>query len=225
MAPFVRTLVEASVGLVIIALAWAIASVVIDNAAKLPPLMAVLRKTVELAGSDDYLRHVSESSTALFLGLLPALVVGVLLGACAGLSPSLRWLLGPLAITLGGAPLIALVPIFLAWFGLTMLTKALTVFVVAAFPVMIMVMVATGAKGGASPVCTILAGLRLGLVLGVSALVVVEFVASSRGVGYFITNSANMFDTTAMVAGIVLVAVPTTLVAALLQAIEEQVAG
>src|SRR5262249_5641377 len=156
--------------LVMIALAWVIASVVIDNATKLPPLMAVLRRAVELAGGDDYFRHGSESSTPLFLGLLPALVVCVLLGACAGSWSSLRWLLGPLAITLGGAPLIALVPVFLGWFGLTMLTKAVTVFVVAAFPVMIMVMVATGAKGGASPVCAILAGLRLGLVLGVSAL-------------------------------------------------------
>jgi ABC-type nitrate/sulfonate/bicarbonate transport system permease component len=65
--------------------------------------------------------------------------------------------------------------------------------------------------------------LRLGVVLGVSALIVAEFVAGSRGVGYVIMSSASMFDTTTTLAGTVLVTVPTIAVAALLQAIEAQV--
>jgi len=55
-------------------------------------------------------------------------------------------------------------------------------------------------------------------------LLLSEFLASTRGVGYFIMNTASMFDTTGTMAGIVLIVVPTVLVVALLQAIEEQVA-
>jgi ABC-type nitrate/sulfonate/bicarbonate transport system permease component len=62
-------------------------------------------------------------------------------------------------------------------------------------------------------------------VFGVTALIVCEFVASTRGVGYFIANAASMFDTTAMLAGVVLVVMPTVLVVALLQGIEEQIAS
>jgi len=241
MPPFIRTLIEAVIGLAAIALVWAIAALIIDRTATLPMLAAVLRKAVELAPSDDYLRHVVDSGTALLLGLLPALVAGVLLGLIAGLSPATRWLFGPFAVALGGAPLLVLIPVFLAWWGLAMMTKAATVFVVAAFPIANAVMTAVSVKrnrakwaadlnlrvrawGGApSPACAIFASLRLGVVLGVTALVIVEFLVPSRGVGYFIVQSANAFDTTATMAGIVLVVVPTTLVAAFLQAIEEQV--
>ena len=71
---------------------------------------------------------------------------------------------------------------------------------------------------------TIIGSLRLGVMLGVTGLVLSEFLASTRGVGYFIMNTASMFDTTGTMAGIVLIVVPTVLVVALLQAIEEQVA-
>ena len=225
MPPFVRAVLEVVIGLLLIALAWAIAEPLIDNATMLPRLPVVLQKAVELARSSEYLRHATDSGTALALGLLPALGVGLLVGACAGLSPVLRWLIAPLAVTLGTTPMFALVPSLIIWFGFTMVTKAVTVFAVAAFPVMTM-MVATRAKaGGTSHVCAILANLRLGLVLGVSALVVVEFLASDRGAGQFILRSATMLDTTSAMAGFLLVAVPTIVMAAFLQAIQEQVTG
>ena len=241
MPPFVRTLFEAVLGLFVVAVAWEVAALLIDNPTRLPLLTVVLRKALALAPSDDYLRHVTDSATALLLGLPPALAAGVLVGALAGRSPGMRLLIGPIAVALAAAPLIALLPVFVAWWGLTMTTKVVTIFVVALFPTLNAVMAAIAARhhrarlvaqrtllaqpsGAASPACAIVASLRLGVVLGVTALIVSEFVASSRGVGYFIMSSANMLDTTAMMAGIVLVVVPTVLVAAFLQAIEEQLA-
>jgi NitT/TauT family transport system permease protein len=177
----------------------------------------VVRKALALAPSPDYLRHATESGTALLYGLLPALIVGVLLGVMAG--SSLRWLVGPLAVTLGSAPLIALLPIFVSWWGLTIVMKSATVAVAAGFPIMNATMVAAEEK---SRTVAILSGMRLGVVLGVTALIIIEFAAASRGVGYFIMSSANMFDTTATMAGILLVVLPTIVVAVLLQAIEVQ---
>jgi len=145
-----------------------------------------------------------DSGTALLYGLLPAVIGGILLGMMADASAGIRLLVGPLAITLGAAPLVALLPMFVAWWGLTIVMKAGLVGVVAGFPVMNAVMVAAGEK---SRTVAILHGLRLGVVLGVSALIVAEFVAGSRGVGFVIMSSASMFDTTATLAGTVLVTV------------------
>jgi ABC-type nitrate/sulfonate/bicarbonate transport system permease component len=218
--PFLRILVYTLVGLALIAVTWQVAALLIDSPTRLPAMTVVVAKALALAQSADYMRHASDSATALLYGLLPAVIGGILLGMMADASAGIRLLIGPLAVTLGAAPLVALLPMFVAWWGLTMTMKAGIVGVAAGFPVMNAVMVAAGEK---SRTVAILHGLRLGVVLGVSALIVAEFVAGSRGVGFIIMSSASMFDTTTTLAGIVLVTVPTIAVAALLQAIEAQV--
>jgi ABC-type nitrate/sulfonate/bicarbonate transport system permease component len=218
--PFFRILFYTLAGLALIALGWQVAALMIDSPVRLPAMIVVVNKAIALAQSADYIRHATDSGTALLYGLLPAVIGGILLGMMADASAGMRLLVGPLAITLGAAPLVALLPMFVAWWGLTITMKAGLVGVVAGFPVMNAVMVASGEK---SRTVAILHGLRLGVVLGVSALIVAEFVAGSRGVGYVIMSSASMFDTTTTLAGIVLVTVPTIAVAALLQAIEAQV--
>ena len=220
MPPFFRTLLYTLVGLAIVALAWEVAALLIESPTKLPAMSAVVRRAIALAPSADYMRHATDSGTALLYGLLPALIGAVVLGMMAETSSGIRLLVGPLAVTLGSAPLIVLLPMFLAWWGLTMTMKAIAIGIVAGFPVMNAVMIAAGEK---SRTVAILHGLRLGAMLGMTALVIVEFAAANRGVGYFIMSSANVFDTTATMAGIMLVVVPTILVVALLQAIEAQV--
>jgi len=218
--PFFRTLLYTIVGLAIIALAWELAALLVDSPTRLPAMTVVLRRAIALAPSADYLRHATDSGTALLYGLLPALVAGALLGLMASRSPAIRWPIGPLAVALGGAPLVALLPVLVLWWGLTTAMKATAVAVAAGFAVTNAVMVAAEERGS---MVAILGGLRLGVVLGVTALIIVEFAAASRGVGYFIMSAANVFDTTATMAGIVLVVVPTIAVTALLQAIEVQV--
>jgi NitT/TauT family transport system permease protein len=183
-------------------------------------MIVVVNKAITLAQSADYIRHATDSGMALLYGLVPALIGAILLGMMADASTGIRLLVGPLAVTLGAAPLVALLPMFVAWWGLTIAMKAGLVGVAAGFPVMNAVMVAAGEK---SRTVAILHGLRLGVVVGVSALTITEFVAGSRGVGYIIMSSASMFDTTSTLAGTMLVMVPTIAVAALLQAIEAQV--
>jgi NitT/TauT family transport system permease protein len=218
--PFFRILSYTLVGLALIALCWEVAARLMDNPTRLPAMIVVVNKAITLAQSADYIRHATDSGMALLYGLLPALIGAILLGMMADGSTGIRLLVGPLAVTLGAAPLVALLPMFVAWWGLTIAMKAGLVGVAAGFPVMNAVMVAAGEK---SRTVTILHGLRLGVVVGVSALTITEFVAGSRGVGYIIMSSASMFDTTTTLAGTVLVTVPTVAVAALLQAIEAQV--
>lgn len=220
MPPFFRILFYTLVGLAMIALGWEVAARLMDNPTRLPAMIVVVNKAITLAQSADYIRHATDSGMALLYGLLPALIGAILLGMMADASTGIRLLVGPLAVTLGAAPLVALLPMFVAWWGLTIAMKAGLVGVAAGFPVMNAVMVAASEK---SRTVAILHGLRLGVVVGVSALTITEFVAGSRGVGFVIMNSASMFDTTTTLAGTVLVTVPTVAVAALLQAIEAQV--
>jgi NitT/TauT family transport system permease protein len=218
--PFFRILFYTVAGLALIAAGWEVAARLIDSPTRLPAMLVVVNKAITLAQSAEYIRQATDSGTALLYGLLPAMIGAILLGMMADASTGIRLLVGPLAVTLGAAPLVVLLPMFVAWWGLTMAMKAGLVGVVAGFPVMNAVMVAAGEK---SRTVAILHGLRLGVVLGVSALIIAEFVAGSRGVGFVIMSSASMFDTTTTLAGTVLVTVPTIAVAALLQAIEAQV--
>src|SRR5436190_7731466 len=146
MPAIIRTLLQAIIGLALVGVIWLIAAIALDDPIRLPMPGAALAKAIELAASEDYFRHIEESGTALVLGLGPALVAGVLLGILARISSGMRWLIGPFAITLAAAPLVALVPAFVLWWGLTITTKAVAVFVVALFASMNMVMVSAGAK-------------------------------------------------------------------------------
>jgi ABC-type nitrate/sulfonate/bicarbonate transport system permease component len=68
-------------------------------------------------------------------------------------------------------------------------------------------------------------GLRVGVVIGVTALIIVEFMSGEHGVGHFIAQSATTPDMITTMAAIGLIGIPTILMAAFLQAIQEQVAG
>jgi ABC-type nitrate/sulfonate/bicarbonate transport system permease component len=73
--------------------------------------------------------------------------------------------------------------------------------------------------------CAVIAGLRVGVVSGVAALVVAELVGGANvGLGYFVASSA-MFNMTDAMAVALIILLPTIAVGAFLQAIEEQLAG
>jgi NitT/TauT family transport system permease protein len=241
MPPFIRTLLQAIVGLVVIAAVWFVAAIAISDPLRLPAPPIVFARALDLAASDEYLRHLTESLTALLFGLAPALVVGVVLGF---LARGMRWILGPLVVVLAAAPVLALYPLFVLWGGLTLVPKAALIFIAAAFPVMNAIMmhasspppraalpsddnfgkIATPRHSRSAGVAMI-SGLRLGVILGVAALILSEFTAASRGAAFVITSAASMFETATMLAGFLLIAIPTILVIAVLQGIEEQIAG
>lgn len=215
---------QAIIGLAIIAVAWIVASVVIQDTNRLPALGTVVNRAIELATSDVYREHVNASTSVLLRGLLPAIVGGILFGAIAGLFAPFRWLLGPLFIALAAVPLIALMPLLLLWFGLGPTLTATAVAILTVFPVANAVMVSLASRQ--NPVAlAIVRGLRWGVVFGVSALVICEMLTARTGAGTFIMNAGAQFDTVGVAAGIVLVFVPVIAVVAILQGIEEQLAA
>lgn len=235
MPPFIRTLLQTVVGLIVIGAIWFAAALVIDNALSLPGPLAVFTKIADLVKSAEYMRHASESLTALLFGFVPAVAAGLLIGLVAR-AGAMRWIAGPITTVIAAAPILALYPLFVAWGGLSIAPKATLIFIAAAFPIMNAVMMHASrppaAPGNEAPpprphgtAISVLSGLRLGVILAVAALILSEFSGASRGAAYLIMSSSAMLDTTTMLAAFLLIALPTVFVVTILQAIEEQVAG
>jgi ABC-type nitrate/sulfonate/bicarbonate transport system permease component len=215
---------QAILGLAVIAGIWVAAAALWQDPGKLPPLQATLDRALELATSDDYREHVNASAHVLLWGLLPAVIGGILLGLLTGVSAVLRWLFGSLLITLGTAPLVALLSMLLLWLGLGPNVTAIAVAVIVVFPVANVVMMSLASRQ-ASTALAFVRGLRRGVVLGATALVICEMLIARFGVAKFIMVAGSQFETLNVAAGTVLLFVPVIAVAAILQAIEEQLAA
>ncbi|MBX9777215.1 MAG: hypothetical protein K2Y71_22800 [Xanthobacteraceae bacterium] len=219
-----NVILQTIVGFAIIALAWWAAAALLQDPSKLPAPVPVFDRAIQLATSDDYRAHLDATTLVLLGGLLPAIAGGILLGVLAGISGVLRWLLGPLFVTLGTAPLIAMMSMLLLWVGLGPNLTLIAVGFVTLFPVANVVMLSLASRQG-SVLLAALRGLRWGVVLGATALVICEMLTARFGAATFIMNAGSQFQTTDVVAGIMLVFVPVIVVAAILQAIEEQLAA
>jgi ABC-type nitrate/sulfonate/bicarbonate transport system permease component len=219
-----NVVLQAILGLTVIALAWWATAGFLQDPNKLPLPATALNRAIQLATSDDYRQHVDASTLILLGGVLPAIAGGILLGVLAGISGVLRWLIGPLFVTLGTAPLIALMSMLLLWVGLGPNLTLIAVGFITLFPVANVVMVSLASRQG-SVLLAAVRGLRWGVVLGATALVICEMLTARLGAATFIMNAGSQFQTTDVMAGIVLVFVPVIAVAAILQAIEEQLAA
>jgi len=231
---FVATLLQAVIGLALIALIWwGAASLQGAPAGPFPGPAEVVNKTAELLAADAFQQHAWASLAVLLYGLVPALLVGIVIGAAARASTAARWLFGPLVVTLAAAPLFVLLPLLVSWLGSNFTPKVVLVFLVAAFAVANTITTQSprrhpgiiGADGAApSRAHAIVAGLRVGIVLGVGTLVATELVMSNTGIGYFVGMSGSLFNTTDAMAAALAILVPTIAVGVILQAIEEQLA-
>jgi ABC-type nitrate/sulfonate/bicarbonate transport system permease component len=243
---FMGTLFQAIIGLAVLGLAWwgAVNLAGVASSA-FPGPVEVWNKALELLPADAFQQHAWASLDVVLYALLPALVVGILLGTAAGGSPAGRWLFGPFLIVVAAAPLVAILPLLIMWFGAGITPKIVFVFLVTASAVANTIMARwpiyshlkiVEADERPAPLewpprrpgrmCAVIGGLRLGVVLGVAALVIAELLGSNNaGVGYFVVTSASLFNAADAMAAALVILLPTIAIAVFLQAIEEQLAG
>ncbi|HEX3646371.1 MAG TPA: ABC transporter permease [Vicinamibacterales bacterium] len=180
--------------------------------------------------------HLAVTLEESLLGLLVGAAMGISLGFSLGRSPMLASILDPYIKMLNAVPRVVLAPLFLLWFGLGIWSKvALAVTLV--FFVMFFntyqgvrdvdrVLVDNVRMLGASErqlvrhvlipsaLTWIFSSLQTSLGFAMVGAVVGEYLGSTRGLGYVISQAEGTFDTTGVFAGMTVLALVVVAVSA-----------
>ena len=163
---------------------------------------------------------------AMIVGFLIGSAIGVLMGLILGRSDLLAKVLDPFILAIYSLPKVALVPLFLLWFGIGITTNtavaALTVFFLVFYNAysgarsvdrdLIDVVRLMGSNGRElfryviipSAAVWIFTGLRLAVPYALIGAIVGEIVASDRGIGYLIRQSAGYYNTAGVFAALII---------------------
>lgn len=176
-----------------------------------------------------YLAFSVPTTIEIVIGFFVAAVLGILLGILVSFSSFARTTFYPMLISSQLIPKVAIAPVFVIWFGTGLESKVLIAFLIAFFPIMISTMVGLQAietdmvklfkSMGAGSMVTffklrlpaalpnIFAGLKIGMTLAVVGAIVAEFVAASRGLGYYLLYANGQLDSPGVFGAIVLLTV------------------
>ena len=190
--------------------------------------LEVLRTAFVLLPSPEFLVHLLTTAQCLFIGLVLAIVVGVLVGLPIGWFPRLNATFEPVIAAVYGVPYIAFLPVIIMWTGIGITSRIIIVFWSAVFPLIINSIqgarevdedfLRVGRSFSATnlqmfftitlpaSVPYILAGLRTSIGRAIVGVVVAEFFMSSKGLGYFINLKANALEMAPAFVAIVLLA-------------------
>jgi NitT/TauT family transport system permease protein len=172
----------------------------------------------------EYWRHVAFTLTAMLWGYAAGSGLALLLGALVAEIRLVERFIFAFVVGLQSVPKVALAPLVIVWFGFGIESKIVLVALICFFPTFINViagfrsvdpaMVDMMHAFGASrlrilfevklPAAAgaIIAGLQVGVVLGLIGAVVGEFIASTHGLGHLIQNAATNLDLGAVFAAI-----------------------
>ncbi|MGI9421434.1 MAG: ABC transporter permease [Geminicoccaceae bacterium] len=243
-APAPRRFAGLVVFAVLIALVeWGTRAEVI-SALTLPRPSDVLLTFQELYQSGLLFKHLLPSLTRLVVGALIGVVAGIAVGFMIGLFSIVRSGLTPLIAAIFPIPKIALLPLFVIWFGIDEGSKyALIAFgtftptVVATFGAVdnvdrtlvrmgqsfgltwlsiVRKIVLPGAMPG------ILSGLRISLAIAIILLVAAEMLGAEYGIGAYILEAGSLYDLERLFAGVVILSILGVLVSAAITFLERR---
>jgi NitT/TauT family transport system permease protein len=193
--------------------------------------------------NEGALQHHSWVSTQEFLlGFALAVLLGIPIGLVTASWRRPAAMLNPWISGLYATPIIALAPLFILWFGIGIWSKVAVVASLVLFPVIINTdagvrnadrqLIEAVRSFGASKLQLftkvslpaalpfILAGLRLGVGRGLIGVVVGELFGARAGLGFMITQAAEVFNMPQLFAGVVVLAAAGIVLTAAFQALE-----
>jgi NitT/TauT family transport system permease protein len=184
------------------------------------------------------------SSQELAAGYTLALIFGITVGLMMGWFRRLNYVLEPFVSALYATPSVALLPLFIIWFGIGINSKIAIIFLSSVFYPLMYARVGVStvdanilkcAKSfGAndfqllrtvvlpSSVPYLMTGARLGLGRGLVGVVVGELYAATAGVGYLITVAGATFQTDKVFVGVLIITFAGVGLTAVLQRVEER---
>ena len=210
----------------------------------LPRPSAVLETFVQLWNTGLLWKHLVPSLQRLFVGAAMGIAAGITLGVMIGLFSYVRAGLVPLVAALFPIPKIALLPLFVIWFGIDEMSKYMLI----AFGTFTPTVVATyGAVDnvdrslirmgqsfglpwwsiirkivlpGAFP--AILSGLRVSISIAIILLVAAEMLGAQFGVGSYILEAGSLYDLEKLFAGVTILSVMGLTVSFVIGVIEKR---
>ncbi|QPC86318.1 ABC transporter permease subunit [Mesorhizobium sp. NBSH29] len=191
-----------------------------------PPPSEIVGALDRLFRSGDIWLHLSASLQRLSLGWTAGTCVGLIVGLGAGLFTPLRSIVLPFVSAIFPIPKIALLPLFIVWFGIGEESKFATIFFGTLFPTIIAA--CAGADNvdrtlirmaqsfglpwfaivrkiivpGAMP--GIIAGFRISASIAIILLVAAEMIGAEYGLGAYVLQAGNLMASDALLAGIFL---------------------
>jgi len=210
----------------------------------MPKPSAVLDTLLILYNSNLLFKHLAPSLERLFVGGAIGLIAGTLVGTLIGLFSLFRAGLVPLVAAIFPIPKIALLPLFVIWFGIGETSKfALIAFgtftptVVATFGAVDNVdrtLIRMGQSFGLSwwsivrkivlpgALPGILSGARVSLAIAIILLVAAEMLGAEYGVGAYILEAGSLYDLERLFAGVAILSVLGLFVSWLIGLIERR---
>jgi NitT/TauT family transport system permease protein len=166
--------------------------------------------------------------TETVVGFLIALVSGVFIGAVLGRVLWLERAVRPLVVALQVIPKVALIPLFVIWFGFGITSKIVIAAILAFFPIMLNVMLGVRSVDPGhrdvmrsldasrwqtfhslefhSTLPYVFAGMEVGIVFALIGAIVGEYLGGNQGLGYMVVVSLNALNAPQLFAVIILLA-------------------
>lgn len=216
------------VALLIAVWQFAVTGLELWNPRFVPPPSDIADSLARMIGNGQLARHLGYSGGNFVVGYLAAAGTGVVLGFALGSIGVVRVVLGPFIWLAYATPRVAIQPILVLWMGFGVAPKILIIFLMAFFPIVMIVMEGVrntdpsllrasrvfGVGGWRrytkivlpASLPYVLTGLRLGIARALVGIVVGEFIGGTAGLGYAIRIAGQEFHVdTALAVTLVLV--------------------
>jgi NitT/TauT family transport system permease protein len=190
----------------------------------LPAPSQAIAAFMDLARSGNLQKHLGASLQRLIIGFTAGTTLGLIVGTAIGLSSYARAGLAPLVSAIFPIPKIALLPLFIIWFGIGEGSKVATILFGCFFPTVIATyggidsvdrtLIRMGQSFGLSrseivrkivlpaALPAILSGMRISASIAIILLVAAEMIGAEYGIGAFVLLAGNLMSTDQLIAGV-----------------------
>ena len=169
--------------------------------------------------------HLWTTTYEVILGFVIGAFLGIVIGYIFIKVDALKTMLMPYLIFLQTAPKIALVPLFVIWFGIGLVSKVVLIISMVLFPVLSGMMLGLESippdvrnlmkilKASKWQIFSqvemqyslpaLFASMKVGIVQAVIGAIVAEWMSGKQGLGYILTYASSTYDTPMLLAGII----------------------
>ena len=169
--------------------------------------------------------HLWTTTYEVILGFVIGAFLGIVLGYIFIKVDALKTMLMPYLLFLQTAPKIALVPLFVIWFGIGLVSKVVLIISMVLFPVLSGMMLGLESippdvrnlmkilKASKWQIFSqvemqyslpaLFASMKVGIVQAVIGAIVAEWMSGKQGLGYILTYASSTYDTPMLLAGII----------------------